>query len=448
MKSSVTDSQRNGEMLDVSPFRKTLSSLYNSFLESAGPKWILTLLDQAVVSTAAFLTGIIIGRACGKEQFGLYLLGMTIVFFLYEIQNVLIWSPYTLFSSRLTGKAHARYTGSSLLHQLAFSVPGIAFLLAMGACPTFGLVPPGLVPIIWPLVIASVFINLQSYSRQICFAGLFVNIALVLDGITAVFQVLGLLLLVYLGILSTAGAFVVMGLSCGLASLGWLLWARRKLTFSASSALSDLKKNWSFGKWILGGNMAIYFSSQLYPWLLAAFWDTATVGILAACQGVVALANPVLLGSRNFIAPKAARAFAQGGYETLRAFVIRNTVVLVAGVGGICAIIIVYGGRLAVLIYGPQYAGQELVVGVLGLQILFVALSFVVDYGIWAMEKPDINFKINAVRLLVTLVFGIWLVRALGPLGVALGLVCGSLAVCLLQYAFFFTRPRGDEGKP
>ena len=33
---------------------------------------IVTLADQCIVSATNFLTGIIIGRVCTKEQFGLY----------------------------------------------------------------------------------------------------------------------------------------------------------------------------------------------------------------------------------------------------------------------------------------------------------------------------------------------------------------------------------------
>ena len=42
-------------------------------------KSLLSLVDQGVVSIANFATGVIIGRSCSEEQFGLYMLAFTIM---------------------------------------------------------------------------------------------------------------------------------------------------------------------------------------------------------------------------------------------------------------------------------------------------------------------------------------------------------------------------------
>ena len=83
---------------------------------------ILTMIDQVIYSASNFLTAVIVARNCSAQQFGLYILGLRLVDYCREIQNVLIWSPYMLFSPRFKGEAHARYTGSTLVHQLSFTV--------------------------------------------------------------------------------------------------------------------------------------------------------------------------------------------------------------------------------------------------------------------------------------------------------------------------------------
>ncbi len=407
------------------------------FCGPTGQKWILTLADQAIVSAAGFLAGVIIGRACGKEEFGLYILGMTIVSLMIEVQNVVIWSPYTVFSPRLSGSAHALYTGSTFMHQWALSALGVLILAGSGVYLSRGLGPRGLETVIWVLVIGGSFFLFREYARRVCFAGLWMKAVLLLDFEVAAIQSIVLILLAYQWKLSASRALGVMGLACGLAGLSWLIWNRRAFKFSFTQAASDLRCNWSFGKWVLGGSLAFFISCEIYPWFLSTFHGTAAVGVLAACQGVVALTGPFLQGCINFLPAKAAQALAHGGLGELRALVVKSTVVIAAVISLICAVLIGFGSQLVEFIYGPQYAGNSLVISLLALNILVYALSLGMEFGLWTLGRADLNLKVNLLRLGVTFTMGLWLVQALGPLGVAWGLLLGSLVASAVQYLVF-----------
>lgn len=406
---------------------------------SSRQKWFLTLFDQGIVSATSFLAMVIIGRACAKEQLGLYFLGLSIVGLLMELQNVLIWSPYTALSPRLRGSAHAQYTGSTLAHQWGLGVLAMLVLAAAGFCLSRGWGPSGLGPVVWMLALAGPLITFREYARRVCFAGSQIKTALWLDSGSALFQGSALLLFAYLGKLSAVHAFGIIGLGAFLASLFWLLGVKRSLAFSKAGVASDLSRNWSFGKWILGGNLALFLGVQAYPWILAGLQGTAMVAALAACQGVVALVNPFLQGTTNFFAPQAAQAFAQGGAGSLRAFARKSTIALVPVTALFCAGIIVFGRDLVTFIYGPQYAGYGLVIAILSLNTLAIALAFGVDYGIWAMERTDLNFRIELARLLITFTLGVGLVKVFGLIGVAWGLLIGSIAVSIIQGIVFIS---------
>lgn len=404
---------------------------------ASGQKWLLTLVDQGIVSAASFVTMVIIARTCAKEQLGLYFLGLSIVGLCMELQNVLIWSPFTALSHRLKGSAHARYTGSTFVHQWASSGFSILALAGIGFLLSRGWGSPGLEPVVWVLAIAGPFITFREYARRICFANLQIKAAVWLDSGTALFQVSALLLLAYMGKLSSVHAFEIIGLGAFLAALVWFLWARRGLAFSKTGVVSDLRRNWSFGKWLLGGNLALFLGCQIYPWILNGLHGTAVVAALAACQGVVALVNPFLQGTTNFLAPKAAQAFAQGGAPELLTLVRKSTLAIIPVTVLFCLGFFVFGSRLASFIYGAQYAGLGPVIAILSLNVLIASLAIGVGYGIWAMGRTDLNFRIEFARLLITCTIGLWLVKHFGLIGVAGGLLLGSSSVLICQALVF-----------
>ena len=82
--------------------------------------------------------------------------------------------------------------------------------------------------------------------------------------------------------------------------------------FIFGESIADLKRNWTFGKWVFASGLLWTASTNLYPWLLAFFHGAAAAGTFAACMGVVSASNPVLLGIQNLVGPKIAHEYAQG----------------------------------------------------------------------------------------------------------------------------------------
>ncbi len=69
------------------------------------------------------------------------MLGFSIVLFVMSLQASLISTPYMVYSPRLKGGEHARYTGSTLIHQLGLSALIIIILVIGGVVLSFGIGP-------------------------------------------------------------------------------------------------------------------------------------------------------------------------------------------------------------------------------------------------------------------------------------------------------------------
>ena len=394
---------------------------------------VLSLADQAVASATNFATGIIIARACSQEELGLYMLGFSVILLVTDLQTSLISTPYMVYAPRLKGRAHALYTGSTLLHQLSFSLL-IVFGLICGAFgATMGIGPQGLGPVLWALVAVISCILLREYARRVCFARLRLLTTFLFDTCIAIGQIGGLLVLARLRMLSAKRAFWAIGFACGVAVLWWLWSNREFFRPRINESWADFKKNWAFGKWVFASGLVWAVSMNLYPWFLAALHGTASTGVWAACLGVVSVGNPALLGIQNLVGPKIAHKCAAAGPNALRRMVLKITAAISLPVCLLCTALTLWGGRLMSLVYGSQYAGSSRVVAILALSVLVSAPAFCFSRALYATERADLDFLANFAALFVMLTLGFWLVRAFGPLGAAFGLLGGNIATSALK---------------
>lgn len=415
--------------------------------ETALHQGMISLADQAVASVTNFLTGVIIARACSKEEFGLYMLGFSLILFITDLQTSLISTPYMVYAPRLKGRVRALYTGSTLIHQLAFS---LFTMLAVGCgsiAVRFGVGPRGLGPVLWAVTVVIASIMLREFARRLCFARLKLHTAFLFDTFVALVQIGGLFILARFGLLSASRAYWVIGAACGAAVLWWLWSNRGMFQPRMGESLDDLKKNWLLGKWVFASGLLVAVSMNLYPWLLAFFHGAASAGVWAACLGVVSTGNPVLLAIQNLVGPKIAHLHAAEGPRTLRRLVLKISAVIAVPMSLLCLVLIFWGDRLISLLYGRQYAGNGLVVTIMALNVLVTATAFPLSRTLFAIERADVDFVVNLAALLIMLTLGPWLVRAYGPLGAALGLLGAGVVISALRAGAFLRLSVATSGQ-
>jgi O-antigen/teichoic acid export membrane protein len=398
---------------------------------------IVSLADQGVASATSFLTGVILGRALSREEFGLYMLGLTVVGLASDLQACVVATPYTIRSPQLRAPERARYSASALVHQL-----GIILVFMVGVSVAARILPrdlgaPGLASTLAALGLAGGGTLLWYYARSYLFANLRMRGALVLDSALFVLQLGGLLALAQFGWLTTPRAFGVVGIAGGLAAAVILSSARGAFHLAGAEVWPDFRRSWQSGRWILASAVVWSLGNQLYPWLLAAFHGTGAAGAWAACLGIVGLVNPALLGLQNSFGPRIAHAYADGGALALRAATRRALATFAVLVAPFAAGALLLGGPATRLVYGSQYAETGAVVGTLALNTLLLALAFPLSRALFVAERANVDFAINLLGIVLMLTLGVFLVRSLGALGAAATLLMGNAAGLVLRYAAF-----------
>jgi O-antigen/teichoic acid export membrane protein len=414
-----------------------LSNKYHLLSKTILHKGAFTLGDQGIVSATNFLTSVVIGRFCSKDQFGLYVLGLSIVLFASDFQISLISTPYMIYSPRMKGNELRLYNGSSLLHQVTFSILLVMALTVWGGYLIFGFGPPGLASILLTLSSVIGFILMREFIRRFCFANLAMGTTLLFDFFVSVLQLGGLFLLAHFGFLSAKMAIWIIGCACGLGSVVWLLLCRKSFNIRIGQTISDFKSNWKFGKWVFASAILWAISMNLYPWFLTFFHGTASAGVWGACLGVLAVVNVPLTGIQNFIGPKISRVFAESGIGVMRDFAFKTSMLVGIAMGVLCCLLFLFGGPLIVFLYGAKYTGNGTVVFILALGMVAASLAFAFSRALFVLERADIDFKVNFVPLIILFTFGIWFVRSHGPLGAAFGLLLANVAATAVRFASF-----------
>ena len=386
-------------------------------------KSALSVFDQAVVSGTSFVTAVILARNCPREELGIYYLALSLIFFVRGIQEQLVSAPYMIYCGRKQGDALAEYAGSSLFHQCTLLAAGSA-ILALSL--TFGLSPAGAGSAFWLLVGVGPLLLLREYIRQLLFAHLEMFSAIALDVAVCGIQLTAMLGLSLAGRLGVVETLAVMGTSCGISAAIWLLGKRRPMIVRTAAALRDFKSNWLFARWALASQLLVCTTPYVMPWVVALTHSEAETGTLGACTSLVGLSNMFMMGLCNFLSPRAARAFAEGGLTELKSVLGQTACLFAATLGGLCLGAFLLGEPLAVLVYGPQFAGTGWIIGVLTLSVLANSMGVTAGNGLWAMERPQANFAADLTALGVVIMATIFLVPAFGPLGAAMATLAGT----------------------
>lgn len=390
----------------------------------------LAIADQAVVSATNFATSILLGWS-GKSELGVYYLALSLLVFFRGVQEQLITAPYLVYSHRRTGAAAEVYAGSVLLHHLGI---GLLSTVIVSALLLLGAGPSAMGPV-WLLLlgIAPLYL-LRDFARQMLFAHGNLRMALVLDVLVAVVQLGAMLPLALLGLLSVELAWLCIAFASGLAALLWALTKPDVFRGNLAAARAHAAENWSFARWALLTQVIGSSTPYLMPWIVAGIQGTTETGLLGACTTIVGLSNMFLIGVGNFLSPKAARAFATGGVPALQRVLWQRGTLCAAALGLTAFLAFTIGGPVASIVYGPDFAGCGLIMGLLSLAALANSLGMTAGNGLCSMDRPGANLWADVGTFVVSIVSMFALISLFGTLGAALATLVTMTADAAMRW--------------
>jgi O-antigen/teichoic acid export membrane protein len=398
---------------------------------------VLALLDQVVVSGTSFLTLIAVARFTDTAQLGAFAIANSVLGVSIAIQHSLVSQPYTIQrhdqQAIREGRAFCSLVQSGLLSGIG------VFLLMSAACALAIWGASGdLVQTVMALAALIPFVMAKELVREFSFAHLRLAHALILDAIAASIQLAMLYWIALMGGVSVFAAIEAIGLSCGTVAIVWLYMSRADFAFRAGSFQILFRQSWQLGKWLTLSRIAVLVQGYAAYWLSATIAGAAVTGVYAACMSVISLANPLLLGFYNFLAPRSVLTWKNEGSAGLLGCGIRDTVLLGTVMGSFC-IFIAFGGDAAMKLLYPaaEYRGHGLVLTILAIGAFISSVGIPASNALATMERPRPIALVTGVSALFSLTLVWWLLTEWGLVGVACGILAGNLVWTLGRWFAF-----------
>ena len=411
---------------------------------------VLALADQAVVSATSFLTTVLVGRYTDPSQLGAYAIGNSVLASLFTVQGSLITLPYSIQRHRPLGTP-AEHAGSSLAQGGLLSA-GATLLLALTA---LGLFADGAAPEVtamaWALAAVMPFGLLREFGRRFAFTHLQMVQVLALDAAVGMIQLSILGWLGLTGRLSAVTACGALGISCGLAAIGWLYVSRTDFVIRTGQLWAATKQSWGLGKWLFIGQVITVQAQRYIPyWLVIVMAGAATTGIYAACMSVVSFVNPLMFGFANILTPRSVLAWKERGGAALRRQTIRDSLFLGAMMLAFCLLVLSTGEEVMRFLYhGSEYEGHRHTIAVLAFATFASAIGMPASNALAAMERPRAIVAAGVVGAVLTVVL-IWgLMAEWGLVGAAYGLLTANVfGSAGLWLAFLTLTPQARDPAP
>lgn len=399
------------------------------------------LIDQAVVSAATFVVGILLARALDPAELALYSLAITTVLCLTSVHRALVAQPLNILGAQERQGQRLRRYGNMLRLQLGM-VPVMALLVIAVGWLFFPV--PGLM--VGAAAYAGVF-ALQDLIRRYHYTDGQIQRAVPGD-VLAFGGQSALLALLMAFAWSVSASLVFWWLMVPLVVSA--LWMHHSIRSSGQEAKAGLgvaehlAEHWANARWVVLSQLVWIGASQLIPFQLATYAQPQDVAAYHAANALMNALNVFRLTLGNYLPGRSARVFAQGGAQALRRYLRQVSLACLGLALVVFAFFELTGDFWVEWLFAGKYQEAKPVVSTMVLVHLLAMSALISAAGAQVLGTTRVMFWSNAVALVMTLTMGSWFIHVWGLWGgvgaLAIGLLLPALVQSVHMSIYFRTR--------
>jgi len=397
----------------------------------ANVNWALA--DQSMVSGVNFLTGIMLARYLGLEEFGRFTLAWMAVLFVNSIQHAAINSPMMSIGPKQAPKDEPAYYGSVVAQQAIFGLAVFVVVWSGTAAVAAVFSDWNITGLALPLACAALTFQVQDFLRRYFFTRGRGGVAFATDALRYGGQLVILFWLFRTSEMNSAAALWVIAALAAFGALA-VVPAVGSMAWNPETIRATVDRHWHFGKWLVGSALMQWASGQLFFIAAGAMLGAVAVGALKAAQTLMGVSHILLMGLENVVPVRAAKHLQDGGRNALYDYLRRVTIMGESAVAAIAVIAAVAPDFWFSLVFGDQYLGYGYLLRWFALLYLLMSLQLPLRAGIRATESTSIFFWAQVGATLVSLALVYPLLETLQLAGVLIGLIATQVITLATQF--------------
>jgi O-antigen/teichoic acid export membrane protein len=409
-----------------------------------GGREIWALADQAVVSATNFLTNIVIARALGVTQYGVFALAWLALLFVNSIQNALIVAPMMSIGPKVEGKSRPHYFGAVVIQELCFAVVGLGTMnLAVRAVAKY-FHRSYLNELCWPLSIAVFAYLVQDFFRRYLFATKQRRRAFLNDVISYIPQLLIIVVLAKAGHLTTSRSFWTIAFTSMFGIAAGIIWLE-KISFDGDRFRSVVSQHWKFSRWLIPSGMMEWTSSYLFLMAAPIYFGALAAGALRSAQNIVGVAHIWFLGLENVVPAETARTLHNDGVRAAEKYIMKIIAVWGTITGLFILIVAVAPNFWLQLAYGSKYLEYGHLLRLYGVLYLLAFFGGPLRASLQALEFTAPIFWSYCVMTVFSIIFAVPFVKWFGLSGVILGSIVTQIIFQIILVSSLIVRLSGSR---
>jgi O-antigen/teichoic acid export membrane protein len=279
------------------------------------------LADQALVSGVNFLTGILLARYLGIEEFGRFTLVWMSILFVNSLQHAMINAPMMSIGPKQPEAETSAYYGAIIVQQIVFSV--VVFMSLFAGVYWSGAVFPEwqVESLAFPLALAALAFLFQDFMRRYFFTRSRQSVAFLIDLIRYGGQITVLFWLFAVSKESADSARVlwVIAITAVFSALvGMFLVERTRI--NARVLKETTVRHWHFSKWLTASSLMQWTSGNFFLISAGTLLGPTAVGALRAAQNLMGITHILFQGLENIVPIQASRYYHENGFERLKSY--------------------------------------------------------------------------------------------------------------------------------
>jgi O-antigen/teichoic acid export membrane protein len=393
----------------------------------------LAAIDQGLISVANFIATIILARHITPTELGMYGVGFTALRLARAVQEGITIQPLNTFGAAMEPAEFKRYATATSLIQVLLAILSSIVVVAVGLALIYtGNDTAG--PVMLSLSLAVLWWQMQEYIRRLMYTRGDVPNAVLNSALANGFRLALMVWLANQGTLTGLSGLRAIGLGSLVALIPGLWQTRTWWTLKFSNLAETWKRNWNFGRFMLGASLSTWVSVEFYPVLTAGMISFAAAGAYRAIQNLVQPVQLLLRAIDTFMTPKAARAYQLNGFQNLNSLLRKTYIIFSGPILIFLALAVIYRVPLLKLLYGDTYLAYA--DGVI-LMAIFYALWFAywpLQTALKAMHSSRPIFIANLAAIVAMFTIGIWFIRTWGVYGTMAGQALNALIVASVHF--------------